>query len=441
MDTASQSFSRRSFMKTSATTMASLAALTSGLPDRAHAAGTDRIRVGLIGCGNRGGGAGANCLEADEGVEIVAIADAYARGERFERGMKHIRDWCAKNEQPFDQRVKVTRETTFTGFGGYQQLLAMADIDLVLIATPANFHPVHFAAAVRAGKHVFMEKPAAVDPPGARSVIETGELARQKGLAVVAGTQRRHQAQYRQNAYAVRHGAVGQLMGGRLWWCGGGSSNPPRRLPGQDDAEYMVRNWYRFSQMSGDHIIEQHVHNLDVANWFIGRPPVLALGFGGRARRRGGNQYDFFSVDFDYGDDVIVHSMCRQVKGCFTRVSEHLVGTEGSLWGGGKREGKQISVPDFEEKGGPYVQEHRDLIASIRGGRPLNEARGVAESTMAAIMGRISAYTGQMVRWSDVIKNASSPWYNLTLTPTARDFEEGTVVAPEENVIPLPGEA
>jgi myo-inositol 2-dehydrogenase/D-chiro-inositol 1-dehydrogenase len=437
----SNSCSRRDFMKTSATTMASLAAITSGLPSQVHAGGTDKIRIGLIGCGNRGGGAAANCLEADDGVEIVAIADAYARGERFERGMKHIRDWCAKNEQPFNERVKVTPETTFTGFNGYKDLLAMKDVDLVLIATPVCFHPVHLEAAIQAGKHVFMEKAAGVDPPGMRKVIEAGELAKQKDLAIVAGTQRRHQAKYRQNAHALAQGAIGRITGGRVWWCGGGSSTSPRRQPGQSDAEYLVRNWYRFSMMSGDHIVEQHCHNLDVANWFIGRPPVQALGFGGRARRQGGNQYDFFSVDLDYGDDVIVHSMCRQVKGCFTRVSEQFIGTEGSAWGDGKLIGKQVAVPEFEERGGPYVQEHRDLIRSIREGEPLNEARNVAESTMVAIMGRISAYTGQIVRWSDLTKNTNNPWYNLTLTPTARDFENGTVVAPAENSIPLPGEA
>jgi myo-inositol 2-dehydrogenase/D-chiro-inositol 1-dehydrogenase len=273
-----------------------------------------------------------------------------------------------------------------------------------------------------------------------RKIIAAGELARQKGLAIVAGTQRRHQARYRQNAHAVAAGAIGKIKAGRVWWCGGGGG-APRRAPGQSDAEYLVRNWYRFSMMSGDHIVEQHVHNLDVANWFIGRPPVQALGFGGRARRQGGNQYDFFSVDLDYGDDVIVHSMCRQIKGCYTQVSEQFIGTEGSVWGDGKLVGKQVVLPEFEEKGGPYVQEHRDLIRSIRAGEPLNEARNVAESTLVAIMGRISAYTGQIVRWSDLTKNEKSPWYNLTLTPTALDFESGTVVAPPENVIPLPGEA
>jgi myo-inositol 2-dehydrogenase/D-chiro-inositol 1-dehydrogenase len=431
-------YSRRDFVKTSATAVASLPALSLGLPSRAHAAGSDRVRVGLIGCGGRGTGAATNCLQADDAVEIVAVADAFA--DRVEGSLRTIRQWCEKNRTPFGQRMKATPETTFLGFEGYHKLLALKDVEVVLIATPACFHPVHLEAVIQAGKHAFMEKPAGVDPPGMRKIIAAGELARQKGLAIVAGTQRRHQARYRQNAHAVAAGAIGKIKAGRVWWCGGGGG-APRRAPGQSDAEYLVRNWYRFSMMSGDHIVEQHVHNLDVANWFIGRPPVQALGFGGRARRQGGNQYDFFSVDLDYGDDVIVHSMCRQIKGCYTQVSEQFIGTEGSVWGDGKLVGKQVDLPEFDEKGGPYVQEHRDLIRSIRAGEPLNEARNVADSTLVAIMGRISAYTGQIVRWSDVATNEKSPWYNLTLQPAALDFEQGAVVAPPENVIPIPGAA
>jgi myo-inositol 2-dehydrogenase/D-chiro-inositol 1-dehydrogenase len=410
-----------------------------GLPNKAYAAGSDRIRIGLVGCGGRGTDAAINCLEADDGVELVAMADAFQ--DRLNSSQEKIMQWCEKRGTPAAQRVKTTPDTTFLGFKGYKDLLALPAVDVVLIATPANFHPVHLEAAIQAGKHAFMEKPAAVDPPGARKIIEAGEMAKQKGLAIVAGTQRRHQARYRQNAYALDQGVIGRIVGGRVWWCGGGSSDPPRREGNQSDAEYLVRNWYRFSPMSGDHIVEQHVHNLDVVNWYIGRPPVLALGFGGRARRQGGNQYDFFSVDLDYGKDVVVHSMCRQVKGCYGRVGEHLVGTEGSVWGDGKPQGKPITVPDFEEKGGPYVQEHRDLIRSIRAGEPLNEARAVAEATMTAIMGRISAYTGQIVKWSDLTQNTNSPWYNLTLRPAAVDFEQGTVGAPQENAIPIPGQA
>jgi myo-inositol 2-dehydrogenase/D-chiro-inositol 1-dehydrogenase len=433
-------YSRRDFMKTSAAAMASLSALSTGLPSRAYAAGSDRVRVGMVGCGGRGTEAATNCLQADDGVVIVAMADVFQ--DRIEKSLATIKQWCEKNSTPFDQRVKATPETIFQGFDGYKKLLALKDVDAVLIATPVCFHPVHLEAAIQAGKHAFVEKPAGVDPPGMRKVIAAGELAKQKGLAIVAGTQRRHQAKYLQNAHAIAQSAIGKIKAGRVWWCGG-LRRVLRREPGQSDAEYMTRNgnWYCFSQMSGDHIVEQHVHNLDVANWFIGRPPVQALGFGGRARRQGGNQYDFFSVDLDYGDDVIVHSMCRQIKGCYTQVSEQFLGTDGSVWGDGKLVGKKVAVPDFEEKGGPYVQEHRDLIKSIREGKPLNEARSLAEATMVAIMGRISAYTGQIVRWVDLTKNEKSPWYNLALKPTPMDFEQGTVVAPQENMIPLPGEA
>ncbi|MCU0917835.1 MAG: Gfo/Idh/MocA family oxidoreductase [Planctomycetes bacterium] len=433
-------YSRREFVKTSATAAAALSAISLGLPSRAHAAGLDRVRVGLIGCGGRGTGAATDCLQADDGVEIVALADAFQ--DRIDKCLDGVRQWCEKNNASFSQRMKATPDTTFVGYDGYRKLLALKDVDVVAIATPVCFHPVHLEAAIQAGKHAFVEKPAGVDPPGMRKVIAAGELARQKGLAIVAGTQRRHQARYLQNAHAVAQGAIGKIRAGRVWWCGG-LRRTLKRAPGQGDAEYMTRNgnWYCFSQMSGDHIVEQHVHNLDVANWFIGRPPVQALGFGGRARRQGGNQYDFFSVDLDYGDDVIVHSMCRQVKGCYTQISEQFIGTEGSTWGDGKLVGKQVAVPEFEEKGGPYVQEHRDLIRSIREGKPLNEARSLAEATLVAIMGRISAYTGQIVRWADLTKNQKSPWYNLTMQPAALDFEQGKVVAPAENVIPLAGEA
>ncbi|MBP8305186.1 MAG: hypothetical protein KBE04_13790, partial [Phycisphaerae bacterium] len=222
-----------------------------------------------------------------------------------------------------------------------------------------------------------------------------------------------------------------------IWWCGGALWKHDREA-GENDADYMVRNWVSFTEMSGDHIVEQHVHNLDVANWFIGRLPRVALGFGGRARRKTGNQFDFFSIDYDYGEDVIVHSMCRQVNGTYGRVSEHFVGTEGSLWGDGKPQGKSVDVPAFED-GNPYVIEHRELVRSIREGKPLNDARAVAEATMTAIMGRISTYTGQMVKWEDVAANQGSPWYNLRLTPAAEDFEKGTVKAPQEDVVAVPG--
>jgi predicted dehydrogenase len=209
----------------------------------------------------------------------------------------------------------------------------------------------------------------------------------------------------------------------------------------------MVRNWVSFAEMSGDHIVEQHVHNIDVANWFIGRPPEKAIGFGSRTRRKTGNQFDFFSVDFDYGDGVHVHSMCRQINGCYTRVSEFFTGADGGTWGSGpgQKEGetfaRQVQVPDIPYIGSPLVQEHVDLLKGILDSKPLNDAEQVAASTLTGIMGRISAYTGQLVRWKDVAEDERSPWYNLTLKPTALDFENGTVTAPPDDIAPVPGKA
>ncbi|OHB62520.1 MAG: hypothetical protein A2Y76_02810 [Planctomycetes bacterium RBG_13_60_9] len=255
---------------------------------------------------------------------------------------------------------------------------------------------------------------------------------------MVAGTQRRHQASYQRIQYAIERGAIGDIAGGAIWWCGGALWFQNKK-PGESDADYMVRNWVSFAEMSGDHIVEQHVHNLDVANWYIGHPPQTALGFGGRARRKTGDQFDFFSLDLDYGNGCRIHSMCRQINGTDGGVREFFRGTQGETWGdGGLKAAQQIEAPKFPENN-PYVQEHVDLLNSISAGKPLNEARNVAESTLTAIMGRISAYTGKLVRWVDLVQNENSPYYNLTLKPTAEDFEKGQVVAPPDDVAPVPG--
>jgi len=415
--------SRRDFIKTSvaAVSLAAMAAPT----NRIWAAGSEKIRVALIGCGGRGKGALNDCLNAAKhlnlNIEVVATAD-----------------WFKSRADEAGKDKDVPPERCFSGGDAYKKLLE-TNPDVVLIATSPNFRPVHFEAAVKAGKNVFMEKPVAVDPPGARKIIEAGELAKQKGLAVVAGTQRRHERSYRRTQYAVEHGAIGKIVGGCVWWCGGALWYQKRK-ENESDADYMVRNWVSFTEMSGDHIVEQHVHNLDIANWYIGHPPVTALGFGGRARRKTGNQFDFHSVDFDYGDDCRIHSMCRQVNGTDGDVREFFAGTEGITWGnGGTKSQKTIDIPEFPEQGGPYCQEHVDLLDSIIKGKPLNEARNVAESTLTAIMGRISTYTGKLVRWSDLTENKDSQWYNLTLKPAAEDFETGEVKAPPDDVVPVPG--
>jgi myo-inositol 2-dehydrogenase/D-chiro-inositol 1-dehydrogenase len=416
---------RRDFIKTSAAVgMTTLLSGTGSI----FAQSQRKLRVALIGCGGRGQGALKDCMEAARsiGLDLEAVA---------------VTDWFKDRAEQAGKPYGLSESLCFSGADGYKKLLEI-NADVVLMATPPNFRPVHLEAAVNAGKHVFMEKPVAVDPPGIRRLIDAGELAKKKGLSIVAGTQRRHQVDYRRTQYAVEHGAIGKIKGGCVWWCGVVPWIHPRK-DGQNDADYMVNNWVNFIEMSGDHIVEQHVHNLDVANWFIGHPPIRALGFGGRARRKTGNQFDFFSVQYDYADDLHIHSMCRQISGCYNRASEHFVGSEGSTFGNGNKMDSRgrINMPNFVGHENPYVQEHIDLLNSILDEKPINEARNVAESTLTAIMGRISAYTGQIVRLSDLTENQDSPWYNLTLKPTAEDFEKGEVVAPPDDVVPIPGRA
>jgi len=413
--------SRRSFMTTSA---AGMAAALAGKNVIFAGQAKRKFKVALIGCGGRGTGALENCFEAAKAIDVELTTVATA-------------DWFKGKAENLGKKYNVPAARCFGGADAYKKLLE-TDVEVVLIATSPNFRPVHFEAAVNAGKHVFMEKPVAVDPPGGRRVIAAGEVAKQKGLAVVAGTQRRHEASYLRTQYAVERGAIGKIAGGAVWWCGGALWFQNRK-PGESDADYMIRNWVSFTEMSGDHIVEQHVHNIDIANWYIGHPPASALGFGGRARRKTGDQFDFFSVDLDYRDGCRIHSMCRQINGTDGDVREFFRGTEGETGGGGGLKGaKEITAPQFPDRD-PYVQEHIDLLTSIMQEKPLNEARNVAESTLTAIMSRISAYTGKMVLWRDVVENEKSPWYNLTLKPTAEDFEKGPVVAPKDDVAAIPG--
>jgi predicted dehydrogenase len=417
----SASVSRRDFMKTSA---AGAAAILAGRSVIFAAQAKRKLKIALLGCGGRGNGALGNCMEAAKhinGLELELVATA---------------DWFKQKAESTGGKYQLDASKCFGGGNAYKKLLD-TNVDVVLMATSPNFRPVHFEAAIKAGKHVFMEKPVAVDPPGARKIIEAGKLAKKNGLGVVAGTQRRHQANYRRIQYAVENGAIGKIVGGCVWWCGGALWYKTKD-PNESDADYMVRNWVSFTEMSGDHIVEQHVHNLDVANWYIGHPPDNALGFGGRARRKTGNQFDFHSVDFDYGDGVRIHSMCRQVNGCDGGVREFFRGTEGQTMGEGGLKGRSIKPPSFTDRNA-YVQEHVDLLESILKNEPLNEARNVAESTLTAIMGRISTYTGKLVRWKDLTVNTSSPWFNMTLTPTAADFETAGVVAPPDDIVSIPG--
>ena len=415
---------RRDFLAT--TTLAAAALAASPALGQSAPAGKARLTVGLIGCGGRGNGALSDFIAAAKilgrEVTVTAVGDAFAPAA-----------------QGAARRLGVDAAKAFAGYDAYRKVID-SGCDFIVMAAPPAFRPLHFTAAVEAGKHCFIEKPVAVDAVGARVMRAAGERAKAKGLGVVAGTQRRHQAAYLLNKARIDAGAIGPIRGGTLHWNG----TVPwirRRNPGETAADYLARNWLNFTEMSGDHIVEQHVHNLDVAIWFLGRPPVSAVGYGGRARRETGNMFDFFSVDYDFGGGVHIHSQCRQISGTWSRVGELFTGATGEAFGGGKVTGRKVDVPEPRlESDNPYVQEHVALIKGVLAGAPPNETEAVTDSTLAAVMGRLSAYTGELVRWSDLVSNEKSPWYAQACSPAAADFEKGEVALPEEKP-PVPGKA
>ncbi len=418
-----RSWKRREFLGTSAAVTAAMA-----IPSvRAFAQGSDVLRVGVIGCGGRGTGAARDCLRSSDGVELVAMGDLFP--DRLEKSMKNLAE-VASEEPEFGKKLKVDRGRAFAGFDAYQRVID-ADIDLVLIATPPTFRPAHLEYAIRAGKHVFMEKPVAVDPVGIRSIMASSDMAKEKGLAIVAGTQRRHASTYLEIIGRIHDGAIGDVLSGQVFWNQGGLWKADRE-PDWSDVEWQIRNWLYFTWLSGDHIVEQHIHNLDVANWVLGAHPVRAVGVGGRQWRTApeyGHIFDHFAVDLEYPSGARVLSMCRQIDGTASHVGEHFIGTRGSAnpssWIDGGS-GWRHEVPRSEVS--PYVQEHTDLIASIRAGQPLNEGRQVAESTLTAIMAREAAYTGQAIAWDEIL-NA-----NLELMPPNLDFGPMAV-----DPVPVPG--
>jgi len=378
-----QKLTRRELLKSSAMAAGTLA-LTSVAAPLAEARGSDTIRVGVIGCGGRGSGAAHDCVNSSQGVQIVALADAF---EDRLQGLK--------------KEFKVPDNRCFVGLDAYKQLLALDDINLVILATPPGFRPKQYAAAIESGKHVFMEKPVAVCPAGIKMVIETSEKAEQKGLAVVAGTQRRHEPKYVETMKRIHDGAIGDIVSAQCYW-NMGELWVSRRRPDQSDVEWQIRNWLYFTWLSGDHICEQHVHNIDVINWAFDELPEQVHGLGGRQYRTGpehGNIFDHFGVEFFYPGDVRTISMCRQIKGTTNNVSERVVGTKGSSDCCGVITGENPWRYDGPNPN-PYVVEHADLIESIRSGEPLNEGRRIAESTLCAIMGRESAYSRQQFQKS-----------------------------------------
>lgn len=413
-----ENITRRNFVKAATVTTAAIPAFNILGAQTIAGLNTNTIKVGLIGCGGRGKGALKNFIEAAKilGIEtkVVAVADAFK--DQLDDALK---------------KFELDADIGHYGFDAYHKVAA-SDAEVVLMATPPNFRPVHFKACIEAGKHCFIEKPVAVDPPGIRSIMETGKLAEKKGLCVVAGTQRRHQKNYQEMIAQVEAGAIGEVVGGAIYW-NMGTLWTAIRKPGMSNAEFIARNWLNFTELSGDHIVEQHVHQMDVMNWIMGRPPRAFIGYGGCARREiaGGNQFDFFNVDLDFGDGIHIHSQSRQIADCYNRVGETFRGTEGYT-NGPRTFGKEVDIKPIEvQHSAGMIQEHVDLLKGIRGkGGPINRSHEVAEATMCAIGSRISAYTGKLVRWSDLTSNETSDFYNLTLAPKAIDFEKGDVEMP-----------
>ena len=374
------------------------------------------LKAGVIGCGGRGTGAAINFLNAGPNLQIVALGDTF----------KDRVDSC-RQEILTEKGQEVPAENCFVGFDSYQKVID-AGVDIIILAAPPYFRPDHMAAAIQAKKHVFAEKPVCVDPVGARSIMATAQKAKGMELSIVTGTQRRHQRDYIATWQQVAQGMIGDIVGANAYWNGGKLWH---RDPNAEwsEMEYMIRNWVNWTWLSGDHIVEQHVHNLDVINWFTGSHPVKAVGFGSRLRRVTGDQYDNFSVDYSFENGIHVHSMCRQINGCINNVSERIQGSKGStnchntitdlagteLWkyeyplDKDGKPGNSVSVD-------PYVQEHIDLVTAIRTGKPINEAENTAISTMVAIMGRISAYTGKETTYEEMMNS------DLKLGPKVFDF-------------------
>jgi len=403
------STTRRDFLKTSAVVGGVLA--TGGLMN-VHADGPEVIRVGLVGCGGRGTGAAEQCLRAgglaspQVNVRLVALGDTFR--DRASSCRNQLR-----NAQGLRDKVDVPDDRMFVGLDAYQHVID--NCDLVLLATSPGFRPTHIRAAVAARKNIFTEKPVAVDGPGVRTVLQAYEDANRHRLSVVAGLQRRYQTGYLESMKRIHGGDIGTITSARCYW-NQGSLWHRERTPQMTDLEWQIRNWLYFTWLSGDHICEQHIHNLDVVNWAMGdKHPVRAVGLGGRQVRTGpqfGQIFDHFAIDFEYPNPVAgspnvhVMSMCRQIANCEDNVSEAVTGTKGNWVSGGYRMTGEHpwSLPRGQDNE-PYQHEHVALLNSIRAGRPINNLKSVAESTLTAILGRTACYTGQAVTWDNVLNS------------------------------------
>lgn len=385
---------RRHFLTTASAAVGALA-----VSRTAYAAGGDELKLALVGCGGRGSGAANQALSVP-GNKLIAMADAFP--DRLEGSLANL-----KREK--GDAVDVPKERQFIGFDAYKQAIALADV--VILATPPGFRSYHFEEAVRQGKHVFMEKPVATDAPGIRRVLAAADEAKKKNLKVGVGLQRHHQAAYIETMKRLHDGAIGDIHTMRTYWNDAGVWVNPRK-PGQTEMEFQMRNWYYFVWLGGDHIVEQHIHNLDVANWIKNAYPVKARGMGGRQVRVAkeyGQIFDHHAVEFFYADGSVCFSQCRHIRGCWSQVNEYCVGTKGSAEVGNaviRPTGGEMWRHRGRNDIDPYQQEHNDLFAAIRSDTPYNEAYNGAKSTMTSILGRLATYSGVEISWDQALNSA-----------------------------------
>ena len=435
--------SRRDFIKTGSSMLVAGGAMagTLSLARSAHAFGSDQIKIGLVGCGGRGTGAADQAMNTEGDTKLVAVGDVFE-----DRMSSCLRSLSSRHSK----QVDVPKERQFVGFDCYKKVIE-SDIDLVILATPPGFRPLHFETAVNAGKHVFMEKPVASDAPGVRRVLEANKIAKEKNLAVAVGLQRHHEKAYIETINRLKDGAIGDIIFCRAYWNSGGVWTRERSAS-QTELEYQMRNWYYFNWLCGDHIVEQHIHNLDVINWLMDGPPATAQGQGGRQVRKGsdhGEIYDHHMIEFTYGNGVKMLSCCRHIPGVWNSVSEHAHGSKGyaDISGGKIYDAKGDLAWSYGSGGrNGHQEEHHDLFAALRNGERPNEGDNGAHSTMTAIFGRMATYSGKELSYDDAFKSeiALADFDKLTsfddeapVKPNPEAVEKQAENSPY--VIPMPG--
>ncbi|SFC44445.1 Predicted dehydrogenase [Flagellimonas taeanensis] len=429
---------RREFIKKASLASGAMVLPSLGTSAMANVFNEKKLKIALVGCGGRGTGAANQALEADNHVELVAMADLFE--DQLNSSYGHLYEKYKDTE-----KMQVKQEHKFIGFDGYKKAIDLADV--VILATPPGFRPYHFAYAIENDKHVFMEKPVATDVPGIRKVLEAAKLADQKRLNVVVGLQRHYQENYIKTHELIKSGSLGKIVAGQVYWNSEGVWVRPRKS-GQSELEYQMRNWYYFNWICGDHILEQHIHNIDVANWFIGEYPLSAQGMGGRMVRTGpdhGEIFDHHFVEFTYPSGAVISSQCRHQPNTMYKVGEAFQLTNGTVVtndaGAAKiydLSGKEMESISNPKGHNPYQEEHNRLFASIREKGAINDAENGAKSTMSAILGRMATYSGKVIRWEEAMNS------NLQLMPEALTWDSPTPTKPDHEgkyPIPIPGKA